>query len=131
MEFPAKSYAVKTVRTCQGVVPAQVRRGVEMVNYLVPFKADLIAALLLVASTSAYGAPFQPGVKGRSAKEVCHSSSQACQQWTSLARKCEDNMRQRDAGYMGPQKPYCTQAETLRERSTGIKSSSAPGAYDF
>jgi hypothetical protein len=74
---------------------------------------------------------FTPGVKGRSAKEVCQSRTPACQKWTELARKCEDNMRQRDAGYMGPQKPYCTQAETFREKVTGIPLSSAPGAYNF
>jgi hypothetical protein len=74
---------------------------------------------------------FVPGVEGRGPDEVCQSNSAECQEWTELARKCEENMRARDAGDISPQKPYCTQAEALRERITGIEDSSAPGAYRF
>jgi len=74
---------------------------------------------------------FVPGVEGRGADEVCQSNSAECQSWTELARKCEENMRARDAGDMSPQQPYCTQAEALRERITGLQDSSAPGAYRF
>lgn len=76
-------------------------------------------------------AVFVPGVEGRSGSEVCNSTSPACQRWTELARKCEDNLRQREAGYMGRQIPYCDQAETYREQVTGVGVSSASGAYDF
>lgn len=79
----------------------------------------------------AMAGPFKPGVPGRSDKEICHSSSAACQKWTELAKKCEENMRQRDAGFIGYQKPYCAQAESLREKVTGVGSSTAPGAYNF
>lgn len=74
---------------------------------------------------------FSPGVEGRGSDEVCQSTSPECQQWTELARKCEDNLRKRDAGDMSPQQPYCTQAEELRERATGVPLSSDPGAYNF
>jgi hypothetical protein len=76
-------------------------------------------------------AAFVPGVEGRGADEVCQSNSAECQQWTELAQKCEENMRQRDAGYMGRQEPYCGQMETYRERVTGVALSTAPGAYAF
>jgi hypothetical protein len=74
---------------------------------------------------------FAPGVPGRGPAEVCHSTSAACQQWTELARKCEENMRQRDAGFMGRQLPHCSDMEALRERVTGIPDSGSPGAYSF
>lgn len=74
---------------------------------------------------------FTPGVEGRAADEVCNTASPACQQWTELAWRCEENMRARDAGDMSPQRPYCTEAETLREKITGIPLSSDPGAYAF
>lgn len=74
---------------------------------------------------------LRPWVEGRSGSEVCNSTSPACQRWTELARKCEDNLRQREAGYMGRQIPYCDQAETYREQVTGVAVSSASGAYDF
>jgi hypothetical protein len=74
---------------------------------------------------------FKPGVEGRSADEVCQSTSPECQEWTALARKCEANMRAIEAGDMSPKQPYCTEMETLRERITGIADSSAPGAYQF
>jgi hypothetical protein len=92
-----------------------------------------IACLLSIglAALPAIAGPFKPGVPGRSDKEVCRSTSAACQKWTELAKKCEANMQQRDTGYMGPQKPYCTQAESLREKATGIGLSTAPGAYAF
>jgi hypothetical protein len=76
-------------------------------------------------------AGFIPGVEGWSSDEYCKSASLACQQWTELARKCASNMRRREAGYMGRLEPYCTQAEELRERVTGISLSGAPGGYDF
>jgi hypothetical protein len=75
--------------------------------------------------------PFTPGVPGRSPAEVCQSTSPACQAWTELARKCEDNMRQREAGFMGQQPPHCSEMEALRERVTGVPDSSSPGAYQF
>lgn len=74
---------------------------------------------------------FAPGVPGRGPAEVCQSTSAACQQWTELARKCEENMRQRDAGFMGRQLPHCSDMEALRERVTGIPDSGSPGAYSF
>lgn len=76
-------------------------------------------------------AAFVPGVEGRGADEVCQSNSAECQEWTELARKCEENMRARDAGDMSPQKQYCAEAEKLRERLTGIALSSEPGAFSF
>ena len=75
--------------------------------------------------------PFTPGVPGRSPAEVCQSTSSACQAWTELARKCEDNMRQREAGFMGALPAHCSEMETLRERVTGVSDSSSPGAYQF
>jgi hypothetical protein len=74
---------------------------------------------------------FVPGVPGRSADEFCNSTSPECERWTALAIKCEDALRQRDAGYMGRQEPYCDQAEQYREQVTGIALSSDPGAYNF
>ena len=74
---------------------------------------------------------FTPGVPGRSPAEVCQSTSSACQAWTELARKCEDNMRQREAGFMGALPAHCSEMETLRERVTGVSDSSSPGAYQF
>lgn len=74
---------------------------------------------------------FTPGVEGRRASEVCQSATKACQQWTELAKKCEVNMRRRDAGDMSRMEPYCDQAESLREQVTGIPLSTAPGAYNF
>ncbi len=70
-------------------------------------------------------------VEGRSQEEVCNSTSQACQRWTELARKCEENMRQREAGYTGRLHPYCGEMEAFREEVTGVPLSSSPGAYDF
>lgn len=74
---------------------------------------------------------FVPGVEGRGSDEVCKSNSTECQEWTELARQCEENVRARDAGNMSPQQPYCTKAEALREQITGIEDSSSPGAYRF
>jgi hypothetical protein len=74
---------------------------------------------------------FTPGVKGRSVDQFCNSASPACQKWTELARKCEYNLRQREAGYMGRQEPYCTDAEIYREQVTGIELENVPGAYNF
>jgi len=74
---------------------------------------------------------FTPGVEGRSADEVCNSTSKECQEWTALARQCQENMRRRDEGYMGRLEPYCDQMETYREQVTGIALSSDPGAYNF
>jgi hypothetical protein len=40
-------------------------------------------------------------------------------------------MRQREAGFMGHQLPYCSEMETFREQVTGIPDSGSPGAYSF
>jgi hypothetical protein len=74
---------------------------------------------------------FTPGVAGRSPDEICQSTSPECRRWTELARKCQDNMTQREAGYMGQQQPYCSEMEAFREQVTGIAESSSPGAYSF
>lgn len=74
---------------------------------------------------------FTPGVEGRSASEVCQSTTKACQQWTELAKKCEANMRRREAGDMSRMEPYCEQAEAYREQVSRVVDSSAPGAYSF
>lgn len=94
--------------------------------------------LLLIALLGGCGsapseppAAFTPGVEGRSASEVCQTTSQECQTWTELVKKCEESLRQREAGYMGRQEPYCTRAEEYREAVTGVLNSSSPGAYAF
>jgi hypothetical protein len=74
---------------------------------------------------------FSPGVGGRSAFDTCQTTSEECRTWTELARKCEDNMRRRDSGFMGRLEPFCDQAEDYRERVTGVADSSEKGAYDF
>lgn len=90
------------------------------------------AIVVLLLGGCAIGPPtFTPGVEGRGADEVCTSTSLACERWTELARKCEKNTRRRAEGYMGEQVPYCTQAEEYRELRSGVKDSSAPGAYAF
>lgn len=76
-------------------------------------------------------AVFTPGVEGRSATEVCQTASKECQTWTELAKKCEENMRRREAGFMGRLEPFCDQAENYREQVTRIPESSSPGAYNF
>jgi hypothetical protein len=68
---------------------------------------------------------------GCSADEVCTTSSAACQKWTALPVKCEENLCAWDSGDMSHQRPYCTQSEQLREPITGVADSSAPGAYAF
>jgi hypothetical protein len=40
-------------------------------------------------------------------------------------------MRAIEAGDLTPKQPYCNEMEKLRETATGIKLSSAPGAYAF
>ena len=67
----------------------------------------------------------------RPASERCNSDTLACKEWTKLAIGCDENMKRQDEGYMGKLTPYCTEAETLRERVTGIELSSDPGAYNF
>jgi hypothetical protein len=75
---------------------------------------------------------FRPGVEGRSPDEICISTSPACQKWTYLSRKCQENMALRDAGYMGEfDRYYCGEAESFREQVTGIPLSTSPGAFDF
>lgn len=96
----------------------------------------LVALLVLMASCSAppprpAAQPFTPGVEGRSAAETCQTTSPECQRWTELARKCEEGLRQREQGYMGYQRPYCTEAESYREQVTGVPLSTSPGAYSF
>ena len=71
-------------------------------------------------------------VTGRTAEEICHSTTSECKHWTELAQGCAENMRQRDAGYMGKfPRNYCSEAETYREQVSGIADSSAKGAYSF
>jgi hypothetical protein len=72
-----------------------------------------------------------PLASERAESERCTSSSEACREWTALAAKCDENMRKRDAGFMGQLPGYCDQAEEVRERATGIANSSDPGAYSF
>ncbi len=84
-----------------------------------------------LAQTSPSEPPFTSGVPGRIPAEACQSTSFECQEWTKLARKCEENMRQREAGFMGHQLPYCSEMETFREQVTGIPDSGSPGAYSF
>lgn len=92
----------------------------------------LLAAVLQgCAFSSTRPVAFVPGVQGRSADEVCQSTSPACQRWTELARKCEANMRAIEAGDLTPKQPYCSEMEKLRESATGIELSSDPGAYAF
>ena len=91
----------------------------------------LLLFLPLTSCSSPKKEAFKPGVEGRSAEEVCQSTSHDCQQWTALAIKCQENMSRRDEGYMGRLEPYCDQMETLREQVTGIAVSSDPGAYSF
>jgi hypothetical protein len=79
----------------------------------------------------ALSADFVPGVEGRSPEEVCNTTSENCQKWTFLSKKCEINMLQRELGYMGKQVLYCSEAQSLRQQVTGIDLSTAPGAYNF
>ena len=101
----------------------------------VPRFLPLLPLLALLAGCSPLpppaSQPFTPGVDGRSAAETCRTTSPECQRWTELARKCEESLRQREQGYMGYQRPYCTEAESYREQVTGIPLSSSPGAYQF
>lgn len=94
---------------------------------------SLLIALLAGCSSAPSAPPvvFTPGVEGRSASEVCQTTSQECQTWTELAKKCEESLRQQEAGYMGRHEPYCTQAEEYREAVTGVLNSSSTGAYAF
>ena len=96
----------------------------------------LVSLLVLMASCSAppphpAAQPFTPGVEGRSAAETCQTTSPECQRWTELARKCAENERQRDQGFMGRLPPYCSEMESYREQVTGIPLSTSPGAYQF
>ena len=52
-------------------------------------------------------------------------------EWLRLQGLCQENMARRDAGYTGPLEPHCTRAEELRERASGVESSTAPGATQF
>lgn len=54
-----------------------------------------------------------------------------------LKKECEENMRlieesnyTKSASQLG-RRNYCTEAEEMRERITGIEDSTAPGAKDF
>ena len=70
----------------------------------------------------------QPEVK----KEYTFTPSTPKEKYDYLSKKCDENMERRYAGYMGKfERNYCTEAEELRERITGIKDSSAPGAMNF
>ena len=68
----------------------------------------------------------------RSQHEMCHSGSKYCKRWTELAYRCELSLWQINNGeFDSPFKGYCRKAEAFRERITGIKLSTFPGAYDF
>ena len=68
----------------------------------------------------------------RSRHEMCHSGSKYCKHWTKLAYRCELGQVEIDRGnYSTPFRGYCRKAEAFRERITGIKTSTFPGAYDF
>jgi hypothetical protein len=86
--------------------------------------SDLLEGFTLSAN-------FIPGVEGRSSEETCNTTSENCQKWTFLAKRCEQNMSQREAGYTGELAPYCSEMESLREKATGIDLSTDTGAYDF
>ena len=65
-------------------------------------------------------------------KENTSTPSTPREKYDYLSKKCDENMERRYAGYMGKfDRNYCTEAEELRERITGIEDSSAPGAMDF
>ena len=65
-------------------------------------------------------------------KENTFTPSTPREKYDYLSKKCDENMERRYAGYMGKfDRNYCTEAEELRERITGIKDSSAPGAMNF
>ena len=65
-------------------------------------------------------------------KENTSTPSTPREKYDYLSKKCDENMERRYAGYMGKfDRNYCTEAEELRERITGIKDSSAPGAMNF
>ena len=57
--------------------------------------------------------------------------SPAKAEWLRLKTLCAENMARRDAGYTGSLEPHCTRAEELRERASGVESSTAPGAAQF
>jgi hypothetical protein len=114
-------------------MPASAEVRPPLLSLAAPLLMDAlgVAACSPNQSLSTKPAAFTPGVEGRGSEEVCQSTSPEFQQWTDLARKCEDNLRKRDAGDKSPQQPYCTQAEELRQRVTGVPLSSEPGAYNF
>jgi hypothetical protein len=87
--------------------------------------------VLLLAGCGSSTESFVPGVEGRSLSETCQTKSAECQEWTALAKKCEENMAKRDAGDMSPMKPYCSDMETLREQASGVALSTDPGAFNF
>lgn len=93
----------------------------------------LAISVLLGACGSATPPPaaFVPGVEGRGPDEVCQSSSPECQRWTELAKKCAENERKRNEGFMGNLPAYCSRMEEYREQVTGVPLSSSPGAYQF
>ena len=76
--------------------------------------------------------PREPGViEDRVDGPNCTTTSPECIEWQDLARKCAANVRERDRGFTGRQYPYCTMAEQLRERASGVQLSTDPGAHDF
>ena len=94
--------------------------------------ASLVSSRSSVSTVVSPDIAFTPGVEGRSPDEICNSTSQACQKWTEMARKCEENMTARENGYMGKfETNYCSDMESFREKVTGIDDSSSPGAYSF
>jgi len=104
----------------------------ESQGYLQQLQQAPDAATAAIVTAKERETPFTPGVPGRSSSEVCNTTSKACQQWTALVVGCEENMKRRDAGYLGKfERSYCDEAEALREKLTGVALSTSPGAYDF
>ena len=65
-------------------------------------------------------------------KDDTFTPSTSREKYDYLRKKCDENMEKRYAGYMDKfDRNYCTEAEELRERLTGIKDRSAPGGMNF
>lgn len=76
--------------------------------------------------------PYWQVTAMRDFSELCHSGSDACKAWRTLAYECELGMQEMDKGnFDNPYRGSCSEAEALRERVTGISLSTAPGAYSF
>jgi len=88
---------------------------------------------LITRPTTTVPAPaVNAGVEGRSKEQICDSTTIKCKHWTELAKGCAENLRRREAGFLGKfPRNYCSEAETYREQVTGIADSNAKGAYSF